>query len=95
MQVLQEQKPACFALFWAVYLIFTGFFDKRLQAGVDARLEPFVGKASEYQNYGPEQREAGEGHPPGDAIPKEGKETQITSTVSPRQRLTNRQHQVG
>jgi hypothetical protein len=25
MQVLQEQKPACFALFWAVYLIFTGF----------------------------------------------------------------------
>jgi hypothetical protein len=31
MQVLQEQKPACFALFWAVYLIFTGFFDKRLR----------------------------------------------------------------
>ena len=57
--------------------------------------EPFVGKASEYQNYGPEQLEAGEGHPPGDAIPKEGKETQITSTVSPRQRLNNRQHQVG
>jgi hypothetical protein len=45
--------------------------------------EPFVEKASKYQIHGPEQREAGEGHPPGDAIPKEGKGIQIHTKASP------------
>ena len=50
--------------------------------------EPFAGKASKYQEYGPESAKQGRGCPPGDKVPKQGiKALAAAKEATPRKRL--------